>query len=132
MEGLICFFMFLRWMGAHTPWGRNPFYRETRKRIKLFFGKSWKFFSGVMASLIAPEKSEVKWYNFAAKSLLLSPKAQVYGAKSSAGVVAHRANRSFLIAHYQVGVYLGYVLGDQTKLRAATGGGSYPQSQTLF
>jgi hypothetical protein len=38
-----------------------------------------------MASLIAPEKSEVKWHNFAAKSLLLSPKAQVYGAKSSAG-----------------------------------------------
>jgi hypothetical protein len=38
-----------------------------------------------MASLICPENSEVKWHNFAAKSLLLSPKAQVYGAKSSAG-----------------------------------------------
>jgi hypothetical protein len=38
-----------------------------------------------MASMIHPEKSEVKWYNFAAKSLVLSPKAEVYGAKSSAG-----------------------------------------------
>jgi hypothetical protein len=38
-----------------------------------------------MASLIRPEKPEVKWHNFAAKSLVLLPKAQVYGAKSSAG-----------------------------------------------
>jgi hypothetical protein len=38
-----------------------------------------------MASMIRPEKTEVKWYNFAAKSLVLSPKAEVYGAKSSAG-----------------------------------------------
>ena len=38
-----------------------------------------------MASLIRPEKSEIKWHNFAAKSLVLSPKAEVYAAKSSAG-----------------------------------------------
>jgi len=37
-----------------------------------------------MASMIRPEKTKVKWHNFAAKSLVLSPKAQV-GAKSSAG-----------------------------------------------
>src|SRR4029450_462653 len=51
-----------RWGCTHIV-GRDPFYRETRKRIKTFFGKSWKFFSGAMASLIAPEKSEVKWHN---------------------------------------------------------------------
>jgi hypothetical protein len=36
------------------------------------------------ASLIRSEESEVRSHNFAAKSLVLSPKAQVYGAKSSA------------------------------------------------
>jgi hypothetical protein len=38
-----------------------------------------------MALLIRPDKTEVKWHSFAAKSLVLSPKAQVYGANSSAG-----------------------------------------------
>ena len=29
-----------------------------------------------MASLVCPDKTEVKWHSFAAKSLVLSPKAQ--------------------------------------------------------
>jgi len=63
----------------------DPFYRETRSCVKNFCEKFWKFFSGAIASLIRPEKTEVKLHNFAAKSLLLSPKAQVYGTKSYAG-----------------------------------------------
>ena len=34
-------------------------------------------------------------------------------------LVAHRVNLAFLVAHYQVGVHLGYFFGDQTKLRWA-------------
>jgi len=35
------------------------------------------FLGGAMASLIRPEKSEVKWHNFAAKSLVLSAKQRI-------------------------------------------------------
>jgi hypothetical protein len=40
-----------------------------------FFENS-KFFSEATPSLIRPDKTEVKWHSFAAKSQVLSPKAQ--------------------------------------------------------
>jgi hypothetical protein len=46
-----------------------------------FFENS-KFFSGATPSLIRPDKTEVKWHSFAAKSLVLSPKAQA-GCRSA-------------------------------------------------
>src|SRR5207245_1420949 len=55
----------------------------TRNCVKTFLKILENFCRGD-ASLIRPEKSELKWRNFAAKSLLLSPKVQVYGTKSSA------------------------------------------------
>jgi hypothetical protein len=57
MEGLICFFMFLRWGGTLLP-----------RNAKLHQDFLESFFSGTMASLIRPKKYEVKWHNFVAKS----------------------------------------------------------------
>jgi hypothetical protein len=46
--------------------------------LEIFLGRA-------TASLIRPAKSEVKWHILPRKSPVLSPKPQVYGAKSSAG-----------------------------------------------
>jgi len=56
MEGLICFFMSR--VRGHTS-SENPLLPQKAKLRQDLLEKSWKFFSGAMASLIAPEKTEV-------------------------------------------------------------------------
>jgi hypothetical protein len=60
-------------MRAHIK--ATLFWHETRNCVKIFW-KSSKFFSGATPSLIRPDKTEVEWRSFAAKSQVLSPKAQ--------------------------------------------------------
>src|SRR4029450_12711617 len=73
MEGLICFFTSR--VRAHTSSGEHPFARK-REIASSFFENLGNFSRGRMASLIRPDKTEVKWHSFVAKSLVLSPKAQ--------------------------------------------------------
>jgi hypothetical protein len=58
-------------MGVRPYSREGPLLPRNAKAHQNFFWKILEIFSGAMALLIAPEKSEVKWHNFAAKSLPL-------------------------------------------------------------
>jgi hypothetical protein len=54
----------------------NTLLPRNAKLRQEFFEESWKFLSWAMASLVRPDKTEVRWHSFAAKSQVWSPKAQ--------------------------------------------------------